>query len=147
MGEDTITNIRVAFNNTKNVIRTTYQLYLYRQHPASIMHSFNEGVEYEERFLEHLQQSIPPTELDKYRKYIIIRKIKTFDFHFGWSADIPKWKGYKFYNTLLEDIKEQHIKELFIERLLITVCNKNTRKVLILLKRIKNKLFGQDTLI
>lgn len=147
MGEDTITNIRVAFNNTKNVIRTTYQLYLYRQHSESIMHTFDGGVEYEEKFLQHLLQSIPPTEFDRYKKYIIIRKIRTFDYHFGWSTDIPKWRGNHFYNNLLKEIKEYKIKELFIERELITATNKNKRRLLILLKRVKNKLFGQNTLI
>ena len=147
MGEDTITNIRVAFNNTKNVIITTYQLYLYRQHSESIMHTFNEGVEYEEKFLQHLQQSIPPTEFDRYRKYIIIRKIRTFDYHFGWSTDIPKWKGNSFYNTLVKEINEYKIKELFIERKLITTTNRKKRELLIFLKRVKNKIFGYETLI
>ena len=147
MGEDTITNIRVAFNNTKNVIRTTYQLYLYRQHNESIMHTFYGGVEYEEKFLQHLQQSIPPTEFDRYRKYIAIRKITTFDYHFGWSTDIPKWKGNSFYNTLVKEINEYKIKELFIERKLITTTNRKKRELLIFLKRVKNKIFGYETLI
>ena len=147
MGEDTIANVRIAFNNTKSVIVTTYQLYLYRQHSESIMHSFNEGVEYEEKFLKHLEQSIPSIELEKYRKYLVINKIRTFDYHFGWSTDVPEWQGNNFYNTLIKEIKELQIKELFIERQLITASNRNKRRVLIFLKRVKNKLFGQDTLI
>lgn len=147
MGEDTIANTRIAFKNTKSVIVTTYQLYLYRQHSESIMHSFNEGVEYEEKFLKHLEQSIPSIELEKYRKYLVINKIRTFDYHFGWSTDVPEWQGNNFYNTLIKEIKELQIKELFIERQLITASNRNKRRVLIFLKRVKNKLFGQDTLI
>ena len=147
MGEDTIANTRIAFNNTKDVISTSKQIYKYRQHDDSIMHTFNEGVEYEEIFLEHLLQSIPQTEIDRYRKYIAIRKIRTFDYHFGWSTDIPKWKGNSFYNTLVKEINEYKIKELFIERLLIKATRRNTRKLLILLKRAKNKIFGQDTFL
>ena len=147
MGEDTIANTKIAFNNTKDVISTSKQIYKYRQHDDSIMHTFNEGVEYEEIFLEHLLQSIPQTEIDRYRKYIAIRKIRTFDYHFGWSTDIPKWKGNSFYNTLVKEINEYKIKELFIERLLIKATRRNTRKLLILLKRAKNKIFGQDTFL
>ena len=147
MGEDTIANTRIAFKNTKNVIVTTYQLYLYRQHDESIMHTFDEGVEYEEKFLEYLMRSIPMEKADRYSKYIVINKIRTFDYHFGWSTDIPKWRGNHYYNNLLKEIKEYNIKELFIERELITATNKNKRRLLILLKRVKNKLFGQNTLI
>ena len=147
MGEDTIANTKIAFNNTKDVISTSKQIYKYRQHDDSIMHTFNEGVEYEEIFLEHLLQSIPQTEIDRYRKYIAIRKIRTFDYHFGCSTDIPKWKGNSFYNTLVKEINEYKIKELFIERLLIKATRRNTRKLLILLKRAKNKIFGQDTFL
>lgn len=147
MGEDTIANTRIAFKNTKSVIVTTYQLYLYRQHDESIMHTFDEGVEYEEKFLEYLIRSIPMEKADWYGKYIVINKIRTFDYHFGWSTDIPKWRGNHFYNNLIKEIKEYRIKELFLERKLITTIGYNKRKLLIFLKRVKNKIFGYDTLI
>lgn len=147
MGEDVIASTRISFNNKRYVCATNKYVYKYRQHSESIMHSFNEGVEYEEKFLKHLEQSIPSIELGKYRKYIIIRKIRTFDYHFGWSTDIPKWKGNSFYNTLVKEINEYKIKELFIERLLIKATRRSTRTLLILLKRAKNKIFGQDTLL
>lgn len=147
MGEDTIANIGIAFNNTKDVISTSKEIYHYRQHDDSIMHSFKGGEKYENAFLEHLLYSIPEKELDKYRKYVIIRKIRTFDYHFGYSAEIPRWRGNDFYYTLLSEIKEYRIKEMFFERLLITATNCNVRKLLIFLKRVKNKLLGQDTLL
>ena len=147
MGEDVISSTKIAFNNKRCVCVTTRYIYKYRQHSESIMHTFDGGVEYEGKFLQHLQQSIPPTEFDRYRKYIIIRKIRTFDYHFGWSTDIPKWKGNSFYNTLVKEINEYKIKELFIERKLITTTNRKKRKLLIFLKRVKNKIFGYETLI
>lgn len=147
MGEDCIANTRIAFNNKKNIVATTKSVYCYRQHENSIMHTFDGDVEYEEEFLQQLKISIPEKEYGTYAKYLVIRKIRTFDFHFGYSEEIPKWKDSVFYNTLLKEIKEFRITELFIERQLITTTNLRIRKILIIIKRVKNKLFGQDTLI
>lgn len=147
MGEDTIANIRIAFNNKQKVVATTKCVYFYRQHENSIMHTFKRSAEYEELFTENIKQSIPEKEHCKYTKYITIRKIRTFDFHFGYSTEIPKWKDSMFYNTLIKEIKEFRITELFVERKLITTTSPRIRKILILIKRVKNKLFGQDTLI
>lgn len=147
MGEDTIANIRIAFNNKQKVPATTKSVYYYRQHGNSIMHTFKGNAEYEENFIEQVKQSIPQKEYCKYAKYITIRKIRTFDFHFGYSTEIPKWKDSMFYNTLIKEIKEFRITELYIERKLITTTSPRIRKILILIKRVKNKLFGQDTLI
>lgn len=147
MGEDCIANTRIAFNNKKNVVATTKSVYCYRQHENSIMHTFDGGVEYEEVFLQQLKISIPEKEYSTYAKYLVIRKVRTFDYHFGYSTKIPLWRGSHFYTTLLKEIKEYRIKELFIERLLVTTTNRYLRKILILIKRVKNKLFGQDTLI
>ena len=147
MGEDTIANIRIAFNNKQNVITTTKCVYYYRQHDESIMHTFNGSAEYEDKFLQHLRSSIPKKEFYAYAKYIVIRKIRTYDYHFGYSAEVPGCRDSLFYHTLLKELKEYHIKELLIERLLITATNYSLRKILILLKRIKHKFFGQNTLL
>ncbi len=147
MGEDTIANIRIAFNNTKNVVSTTKQIYNYRQHDNSIMHTFNKGVEYEELFMENLLSSIPKNKLRNYMKYIVIRKIRTFDYLFGYSTEVPAWRSNSFYNNLISEIKIYRIRELFIERQLITATNRNKRILLIFLKRVKNKIFGYETLI
>lgn len=147
MGEDTISNTRIAFKNHKNVISSNYIVYNYRQHEESCMHTFNGCYEYEERFLEQLINSIPNNELYKYQKYIIIRKIKTFDFKFGYSAQVPEWYGNRFHKQLINEIKQYNIKELFFERKLLNATNDKKRKFLILMKRIKNKFFGQNTLL
>lgn len=145
MGEDTIANIRIAFNNKKDVVTTTQCIYYYRQHESSIMHTFSKSSEYENLFIKQVIRSIQ--DYDRYFKYVIIRKIKTFDNNFGYSVDTPLWRKTIFYNTLLKEIKEYRIKELFIERLLITATNRNIRSLLIFLKRVKNKILGQDNLL
>ena len=141
MGEDTIANIRIAFNNKENVVTTTQCVYHYRQHDESIMHSFNGSPEYEELFFQHIENSIPDIEKNKYAKYVVIGKILSYDYNFGYSCNPPKWIGSKFQHTLLKEIKTYNIRSYLIERLLITATNIRIRKFLIILKRIKNKLF------
>ncbi len=147
MGEDTISNVRIAFNNENNVISTTKIVYYYRQHNESCMHTFKGSAEYENYFVNNLKKTISAEDLDKYAKYFVIRKIKTFDHFFGFSTKVPEWYGSNFHKQLIQEIKQHKIKELFFERKLVTVTNSKVRRVLILLKRIKNKIFGQETLI
>ena len=114
MGEDCIANLRIAFNNKQNVVTTTKCVYYYRQHEESIMRTFSGGSKYEEDFLQHLTHSIPVIEYSKYAKHIVLRKIRTFDYHFGYSSEVPEWIDSSFYHTLLKELKEYHIKELLI---------------------------------
>ncbi|MBP3408611.1 MAG: glycosyltransferase [Bacteroidaceae bacterium] len=141
MGEDVIASTRIAFENDKDVVYTKSIVYNYRQHSESCMHTFKKDSEYEELFMNHLWMSVPEKHKERYRKPFIKHKILTFDYHFGYSTEIPEWIGTNFHKTLLADIKEQKFKALPIERMLLTARNKNLRKVLILAKRIKNKLF------
>ena len=144
MGEDTIANIRIAFNNKENVATTTECIYYYRQHSESIMHSFKGSSEYEELFFQHIKNSIPDSEKNKYAKYVVIGKILSYDFNFGYSCEKPKWTGSEFQHTLLKEIKEYNINSFLIERLLITTTNSRLRFFLIILKRIKNKIFCKN---
>ena len=144
MGEDTIANIRIAFNNKENVVTTTQCVYHYRQHDESIMHSFNGSPEYEELFFQHIEKSIPDIEKNKYAKYVVIGKILSYDYNFGYSCKKPKWTGSEFQRTLLKEIKAYKIRNYFIERQLITTTNCKMRKFLIILKRIKNKFFWNN---
>ena len=140
MGEDSIANTRIAFNNKQKVAATTKCVYYYRQHENSIMHTFNGSPEYEELFFQYKKAAIPPEELNIYAKYVVIGKILSYDYNFGYYTDKPKWIGSNFYYTLLEEIKAHKIKSLPIERLLITTTDRRVRKILILLKRAKNKI-------
>lgn len=144
MGEDVIASTRIAFENDKNVVYTGKNVYNYRQHSESCMHAFKRSSEYEDLFMNFLWMSVPPEYKEKYKKYIIRHKIMTFDYHFGYSAEIPEWIGTDFHKTLLKDIKMQKFRAMPIERMLLTVTDKNMRKFLILVKRIKNKLFKQS---
>lgn len=140
MGEDTIANIRIAFENQQEVITTTKYIYYYRQHKESIMHTFNWAPEYEELFYQYTRSSIPKQEYDKYAKFVIISKIISFDCKFGYSTEKPKWIGSNYYYKLLNEIKTYNIRCLLIERLLITSTNYWLRKILIYIKRAKNKI-------
>lgn len=138
MGEDTIANTRIAFNNKQEVTTTTACVYYYRQHESSIMRTFVHTAIYEEMFVEHLWRSIPEKEKENYMHTYIQRRIDTFDSFFGYSAKAPEWQDSKFLQDLMTDIKKYKYNRHFIERLLLTEPNEHRRKILIFLKRIKN---------
>lgn len=140
MGEDVITNVKMAFNNKKDVYVTTEYVYRYRQHNTSIMHTFKRNDKYDEMYFEFLWENIPDDYREKYSKLLIRRKIMTFDYHFGYSIETPEWIGTDFHKNLLKDIQQNKFRSLPIERLLLTTTHKNLRAILILIKRIKNKL-------
>ena len=141
MGEDVIASTRIAFENDKDVVYTGKVVYNYRQHNESCMHSFKRSSEYEDKFMSLLWKAVPQEYQEKYKKHIIRHKIMTFDYHFGYSTEIPEWLGTNFHKTLMKEIRMQKFRALPIERMLLSVTNKNMRKFLILVKRVKNKLF------
>ncbi len=143
MGEDCIANTRIAFNNKKNVVATTKPVYYYRQHENSIMHTFDGGVEYEDLFFHYIEDSIPSEVRNHYTKFVVISKILSYDYNFGFSTEKPKWVDTDYCKSILNDINRYKIKSLLIERLLITTTNRQIRYFLIILKRIKNKLLRE----
>ncbi|MBR3976877.1 MAG: glycosyltransferase family 2 protein [Bacteroidaceae bacterium] len=142
MGEDVIASTRIAFNNEADVCATECHVYNYRQHDESIMHTFKRNDKYDEMFYDYLWKSVPDRHKAAYEKHLIRRRIMTFDYHFGYSSEIPEWIGSNYHKTLLSDIKRTRYRALPIERLLLTATNKHIRTVLIFIKRCKNKLIG-----
>ncbi len=140
MGEDTIACTRIAFNNNNSVTYCKKNVYYYRQHSDSCMHTFKHSAKYEQQFIEHLQDSIPSRIRNKYINTLIERRIRSFDSFFGYSSNIPEWIGSCFHKQLITDIKTYKYRKLPIERLLLTTTNKQLRCILIFIKRIKNKI-------
>lgn len=141
MGEDVIANVRVAFRNEKDVVLVDKCVYYYRQHSESCMHTFKGSPEYEEKFLSYVWSSVPMQYQQEYILCLIEYKIMSFDYHFGRSIDRPTWIGSKFHSTLLLEIKKYKFRALPIERMLLTAENREVRRILIFIKRVKNKLF------
>jgi hypothetical protein len=104
------------------------------------MHTFKGSPEYEEKFLSYVWSSVPEKYKQKYMKYLIERKIMTFDYHFGRSIDRPAWIGSNFHSSMLLEIKKYKFKTLLIERMLLVAENREVRRILIFIKRVKNKL-------
>lgn len=140
MGEDVIANVKVAFCNEKDVVLVDKCVYYYRQHSESCMHTFKGSPEYEEKFLSYVWHSVPEKYKQKYIKCLIEHKIMSFDYHFGCSIDRPTWIGSNFHSMLLLEIKKYKFRALPIERMLLIAENRVVRRVLIFIKRVKNKL-------
>ena len=140
MGEDTITNVKIAFKTNNKAAHTTKIVYYYRQHNESCMHTFRHNAEYEQTFLEQLWENVPKEFKNNYINAFIRRRINTYDSFFGYSANVPEWLNTGFLTNLLADIKTYNYYHQPIERILLTAQNKQMRAILILTKRVKNKI-------
>lgn len=140
MGEDTITNAKIAFKTNNRATHTTKIVYYYRQHGESCMRTFKHNAEYEQLFVEQLWENVPKDFKNKYINAFIGRRINTFDFFFGYSTKVPEWINTSFLNNLLADIKTYNYYHQPIERILLTAKNKQLRAILIFIKRVKNKI-------
>lgn len=141
MGEDTITNAKIAFKTNNRATHTTKIVYYYRQHSESCMHTFKHNAEYEQFFVEQLWKNVPKEFKNKYLDAFIRRRINTFDSFFGYSTNVPEWIYTSFLKNLLADIKTYNYYQQPIERILLTAKNKQLRSMLIFIKRVKNKIW------
>ncbi len=149
MGEDAIGSVRIAFNNDKDVVFVSKDIYFYRQHANSCIHTFKTSPQYEQMFYDNLWESVADDCKEKYIHCFLRFKIRTFDQHFGYSIDRPTWIGSDFHSNLLKEIKQYNYKGQIISRLLLVETNKSVRWVLIFIRkvlnvliRIKNKIFS-----
>lgn len=140
MGEDTITNVKIAFKTNNKAAHTTKTVYYYRQHNESCMHTFRHNAEYEQTFLELLWENVPKEFKNNYINAFIRWRINTYDSFFGYSANVPEWINTGFLTNLLADIKTYNYYHQPIERILLTAKNKQLRAILIFIKRVKNKI-------
>ena len=140
MGEDTITNVKIAFKTNNRATHTHKIVYYYRQHSESCMHTFKHNAEYEQFFVEQLWKNVPIKYRNKHINAFIRRRINTYDSFWGYSTNIPEWINTGFLENLLSDIKTYDYHQQPIERMLLTAKSKQLRSILIFIKRAKNKI-------
>lgn len=140
VGEDTIANVRITFNNNKKGLISTKVVYHYRQHSESCMHTFKNSLKIEERFIDYLWRAVPDEQKERYYQSYIHKRIMSFELNFGQSVTKPSWHGSEFHRKLINDIRRYKYYRLFLERMLIYSDNASLRRSIIITKKIKNKL-------
>lgn len=130
-GEDSIMNLRIAFNTNKNVKIIDSPLYLYRQHNGSCCSTFCFSEEYEEKLIEHLYSSIPQNKREEYSQLFAKRRLWAWERRYNNSFRRPEWGGSTFHRQLLSDIEKENIPIGFFNKLLLTYTNPFIRFLII----------------
>lgn len=136
--EDTIMNIRIAFNAKKGIAFCNKCIYIYRCNENSAMQTFKKDIKYEEDLHEHIKTSIPIDEVCIYIKDTIPYRLKQWRIHYLYKYNVKDMETEKFYIELKKDIIEHGIKQGFIEKVLFNCTNTLTRFFIITLKKVGN---------
>lgn len=105
-GEDTIMNLRLAFNATRNIRITTESIYFYRDNTSSCCNTFSYDLKYLEIWYKHLKESIPIELRSKYLPELIKFRFIYYDCVHKYYINKNVWKKTDFHKELLLDIKE-----------------------------------------
>ena len=141
VGEDLLMNIRLTFSSNKESIAIINEpgLYNYRQCESSVMHSFKSTPEYEHLFQQHLKESIPNDEKDKYFVFTIKNRLKNFERFWGYKYCVTGMKKTFFYQELKKDIKTQKYQLPVIDKIIFKYENRLFRFFAINIKKFQNR--------
>ena len=143
-GEDMLMNIRLAFANTKKVRLVSSNIYHYCSNIDSCIHTFQNSLEYEILFDKYRELSIPSKERKSYQRECIVSKLRGL----SWVATQTKcntWKNTSYFKSLMNDVKNSHIKIPFFIRLKLFTTSKFFMRILImgesLYLKIRNNIY------
>lgn len=121
--EDTIMNIRIAFNTNKSISICKKTVYNYRLNENGAMQTIKKDIKYEENLHEFIKASIPINDANIYIKDTIPYRLTQWRRHYRWKSRVGDMKAEIFYIELKEDIKKYQIKLSFFEKILFN-CTK-----------------------
>ena len=104
-GEDQIMNVRLAFATKRAPKIINKQVYCYRRNEEGVMVSSVHTIEHAELFHKYLLLSIPPHEIDDYRKSIIFNKFISLRNVINDKPSDSSWRHSVFYSQLNQEIK------------------------------------------
>ena len=138
--EDTIMNIRIAFNAKNSVSFCQKKIYNYRYNESGAMQTFRKDIKYEERLHEYIKGSIPTEELNNYLidtiPYRLLQWRQLCMYYYNVNA---KYKS-RFYIELKNDIKRYDFKMKNFDRILFYQTNPIIRFLAISIKKMCNIL-------
>lgn len=141
IGEDMLTNIKIAFNTRKNILIIPNKIYNYNYYSNSISHSVIPSIEYECLFWEELKKAIPTVEISKYEPQLFLHLYRQWLIFCEYKITLPNaWKYSELNSTLINQLHKYKKHVNFINRFLIISNNFLIRLTLISLKKIYNKL-------
>ena len=116
-GEDMIMNIRIAFNNQKNVTVIKNNVYSYRQNEDNQTNSFISSEEYESLFTKHWLASIPQSEIERYAQPVFRKLYDNFVIRLVNNESMQsEWRSSDSYKEILEIVDRYNIRLTIGER-------------------------------
>ena len=142
VGEDLLTNLRISFNTSLDVIIIQDKVYNYRYNEESCINNYKPTIEYEELLHKTILKTIAEfSSSNPYHHSHIKRRILWWDRLFGYKYKKPEWFGSKYHKQVLSDIVQYKYPINFIEHQLLKTPNPLFRFFLIWMRKIKNKFF------
>ena len=147
VGEDLLTNLRISFNTTSDIVIIDKKVYNYRYNEASCINTFRPTLEYEQLFHKVLLETISAHDsTDRYQLSTIKRRLLWWDRLFGYKSARPEWAGTFYHKQLINDIQEFSYPIGTIEYLLLKMTNPIIRYFLINIRKINNLISRTKTI-
>lgn len=141
VGEDLLTNLRISFNTSLNIVVIADKIYNYRYNNNSCINTYKPTIEYEVLFHKTLLNTIAEFDsIDKYSDSHIRRRLLWWDRLFGYNREKPDWFDSEYHKQLLADIIKYRYSINYIEYLLLKTGNSVLRFLLISMRKFKNKI-------
>lgn len=121
-GEDTIMNIRLAFNAKGNIRTTSKKVYYYFDNISGCCNTFSCEYAYLQLWYRHIQDSIPEGNRQKYLAECIGFRFIYFDCIHKYYISSNRWRKSEFHKELLRDTAQCNYRLSFGQRLSV-VCN------------------------
>lgn len=138
--EDTIMNIRLAFNANNSIAICKKPIYNYRPNENGTMQTYRKDIKYEENLHEYIKASIPNEEYNIYIRDTIPYRLMQWRKFYKYQYRVNGMKSEKFYSELLKDIKRYKFKLALYEKILFYFYNPFIRYITIKTEFFSHKL-------
>lgn len=140
ISEDVISNLRIAYNCTKQIKFVNKKLYNYRYNIDSITHNFIRDDNYEQLLHETKIKTIPSEYRAKFLATTIKQRLMRWELKYGWRYCCNNMKESKFYCELKFDIVNTRYHLSLIDSIIFHQTNPFIRFFAINIKKIRNIL-------
>lgn len=140
IGEDTIMNIRIAFNSQRKIVKLDKKIYNYNIRENSVSHSYVEDFSYLVPYFRQMEASIPSESYNEFIPVIIKRKMWYWAREFRYSAKRPEGNAKRFVDELKNEIKAYNYRIDITDRVQLFCPLRIVRYIFVKIRIVKNIL-------
>lgn len=136
--EDTIMNIRIAFNVKKNIAICKMNIYNYRFNENGAVQTIKKDISYEGFLYKYIKDSIPIEQLEIYIEDAIAERLSIWRNFYKYKYNVDGMTKEKLYIELKNDIIQYKFKLGFVEKIIFYSTNPIIRFIVINIKKGEN---------